>query len=171
MPFIARLNKKFYIFAFILLCFVLLGWYGIYFLNTNEVLLHDNLPMDVQTKTIATVLLSIVLFTWTVSLFTMIKQIISSKAFYIDEGGIHCTATGIIIFAFIIIVPVRNIPFDATKSIFVESDVLTVKVDKSKIDINPLFRLFVRGEYRFFNGFILEEQDDIKLELEKYIKA
>ena len=42
----ARLNLKFYIIFIVMLCLVVFVWYGIYFLNSNEILMEDNTPMD-----------------------------------------------------------------------------------------------------------------------------
>ena len=46
MKFKAKLNLKFYIVSILLLGIVALGWYGVYFLNANEILMEDNTPMD-----------------------------------------------------------------------------------------------------------------------------
>ena len=61
MNFKAKLSLKFYIVSFLLLGIVAFGWYGIYFLNTNEILMEDNTPMDIQIKIILTIKHTIIL--------------------------------------------------------------------------------------------------------------
>ena len=94
----ARLNLKFYIISIVMLCLVVFVWYGIYFLNSNEILMEDNTPMDAGTKSLFTVLMSIVAISWTASLLTLIRQMLLGYAFRIDENGIHDTATVIRIY-------------------------------------------------------------------------
>ena len=46
----AKLSLKFYIVTIILIGLVLFGWNALYFLNTNEILMGDDTPMDFGTK-------------------------------------------------------------------------------------------------------------------------
>ena len=91
-------------------------------------------------------------------------------AFVIDENGIHNTATAINVLAFIFVVPIRTIPFYAVEGFSEDNGVLTLKIDKTKIDVIPILRIFARKRYHLFSGFTVEKQDIIKDELEKYIK-
>ena len=171
MKFKAKLNLKFYIVSILLLGIVVFGWYGgVYFLNTNEILMEDNTPMDSQTKMLFTIAIAIVVLSWTFSFFTLIKQMLFGYAFMIDENGIHNTATAINVLAFIFVVPIRTIPFYAVEGFSEDNGVLTLKIDKTKIDVIPILRIFARKRYHLFSGFTVEKQDIIKDELEKYIK-
>lgn len=100
MKFKAKLNFKFYIVSLILLGMVVLAWYGLFFLNTNEILMEDNTQMDNQTKMLFTIVIGAVVISWTLSLFTMIRQMLIGYAFSMDEDGINSTATAINVFAF-----------------------------------------------------------------------
>jgi len=42
----ARLSFKYYIIAFLFCFIVVLGWYCIVFLNTNEILMEDDTPLQ-----------------------------------------------------------------------------------------------------------------------------
>lgn len=170
MNFKAKLSLKFYIVSFLLLGIVAFGWYGIYFLNTNEILMEDNTPMDVQTKIMFTIVISAAVLSWTFSLFTLIRQAIFGYAFMIDENGIHTTATAINVLAFIFVIPIRTIPFSAIEKVSEDNGVLTLYIDKTKIDIIPILRTLARKKYHLFSGFTVEKQDIIKAEIEKYIK-
>ena len=164
----AKLNFKFYLVALVFLGIVVLGWYGIYFLNANEILM-DDVPMKTSTKMLFTILMSIVAVSWTMSLLALIRQIIVGSAFDIDKDGIHTTATGIVIFAFIFIVPIQRIPYDAIQNISVENGILSVTLDKSKIETFLILKPFVRKKYHFFAGFTSEKYSEIKRTIENYL--
>lgn len=166
----ARVSLKFYIVSFVLLALVVFVWYGIYFLNANEILMEDGAPMDSTTKMIFTVLMSLIAFSWSVSLFILIRQMLLKYAFVMDEDGIHNTVTAIVILAFIVIVPVKLIPYDAVLYTKEEDGILTSKLDKAKCVTSPVFKPFMRSEYHFFSGFTSEKQENIKNTLDKYVK-
>ena len=166
----ARVSLKFYIVSFVLLALVVFVWYGIYFLNANEILMEDGAPMDSTTKMIFTVLMSLIAFSWSVSLFILIRQMLLKYAFVMDEDGIHNTVTVIVILAFIVIVPVKLIPYDAVLYTKEEDGILTSKLDKAKCVTSPIFKPFMRSEYHFFSGFTSEKQENIKNTLDKYVK-
>ena len=168
MKFKAKLNLKFYIVSLILLGMVVLAWYGLFFLNTNEILMEDNTQMDNQTKMLFTIVIGAVVISWTLSIFTMIRQMLIGYAFSMDEDGINSTATAINVFAFIFIVPIKKIPYLAIERVSQDDGVLTLHIDKSKIDMNPIFRIFARKKYHLFSGFTVNKQDEIKAELERH---
>ncbi len=169
MKFKAKLNLKFYIVSVLLLGIVVLGWYALFFLNANEILM-DNAPMDRETKMFFTVAIGAIVLSWTFSLFTLIRQVLFGCAFVMDDNGIHTTATAINVLAFIFVVPVKRIPFCAIERVSEEDGVLTLHIDKAKIDVNPVLRIFARKRYHLFSGFTAEKQDIIKAELEKHIR-
>ena len=166
----AKLNIKFYVVFVLLLGIVILGLYGLYFLNTNTILVENGLPMDNQTKLLLSALIGVAVLSWTVSLFTLVRQILLAQAFSIDKDGIHSTATAKILFALILVIPVRTIPYSAIKKVSKENGVLTLLLDKSQLDINPILRFFVSKRYCFFSGFTSVKQENIASELEKYMK-
>ena len=170
MKYKAKLNLKLYIVSILLFGIVILGWYGVYFINTNTILTADNSPMDNQTKWLLSVAIGVVVLSWTISLFTLVRQILIGQAFSMDEDGIHSTATAIMMLAFVFIIPVRTIPYSAIENISEENGVLTLLIDKTKIDMIPVLRIFAGKRYHLFSGFTSEKQADIKSELDKYIK-
>lgn len=164
----ATLHFRFYIVSVLLLGIVALGWYGIYFLNANEIFMEDDLPMDHQTKLLFTLLMGAAVLSWTISLLAVIKQMLTGAAFVMDEEGIHATVTAIGVLAFIFVVPVRRIPYSAIERVTQEDRVLTVHIDKSKVDMLPIFRFAVSKRYHFLSGFTENKQDEIKMLLQKH---
>ena len=125
--------------------------------------MEDNLPMDNRIKLLFSIAIGVVVLSWTISLFTLVRQIWMGQAFSMDEEGIHSTATGTIIFALIFIIPVRTIPYSAIENISEESGVLTLHIDKAKIDMIPILRIFAEKRYHLFSGFTAEKQENINL--------
>lgn len=166
----AKLSLKFYLIACLLLGLVVFGWYGVLFLNANEILMEDNTPMDAGTKTIFTVLLSLVLTSWSISMFTVIRQILLGAAFTMDENGIYDTATVTVFLAFIFVTPVKQIPYEAVQSISHENNILTITIDKSKIKALSILKPLVRKKYHFFSGFTTEKDKTIEEALHEFMQ-
>lgn len=82
-----------------------------------------------------------------ITFLTMIRQMMIGYAFSMDAEGIHLTATAINVLAFIFIVPIRKIPYSAIEKVSQENGSLCLHIDKSEIDIIPIFRVFARKKY------------------------
>ena len=132
--------------------------------------MEDNRAMDSGIKALFTVLTRLVGFSWTMSLFTLVRQIFAGFAFCMDNDGIHTTATAVMVLAFIFVVPVKTIPYDAIVKVYEDNGILSIKLDKSKIAISPILRMFVRKEYHFFSGFTKENSSEIKQMLNQFIE-
>jgi len=85
--------------------------------------------------------------------------------------GIHNTASGLILFAFIFVIPIKLIPYSAITDMYVKDSTLTVTIDKSKIKAIPPLKLFVRREYHFFSGFTKLEANELRAMIENYMKG
>ena len=117
------------------------------------------------------VLLCLVALSWTASFFVLVRQMTVGYAFYMDGSGIHQTATAVTVLAFIFVSPVKRIPYNAIIETDAQNGVLTLKLGKSKMEIFPVFKPFVRKEYHFFFGFTKEKQSEIKQALARLMKA
>ena len=170
MEFKAKLNLKFYVVSFFLLCFVLIGWYGVYFLGTQEILMEDGTPMTFETKLLFIAVMVLIVLSWSFSLFTMIRQIIVGCAFIMDRKGISQTATATVLLAFIFVMPVREIPYSAIQNISKNEKGLTLLLDKSQIKAFPLAKPFLCKRYHLFLGFTLQKPEEIQTQLE-YFRA
>lgn len=165
-----KLSAKFYFFAVLLLGIVILGWYGVYFLNANEILMEDDRPMDVNTKKWLTVAMCLIVSSWTLSLLTVIRQMILGYAFYMDESGICSTSSIMVLLAFVFVVPVKRIPYDAIEWVGEENGLFLIKINKSKIEVFPIFRPLVRKEYYFFSGLTKEKTEIIRETLDFFMR-
>ena len=170
MKFYAKLNLRFYVAAFFLLVLVLIGWYGIYFLNANQILMEDNTPMDAGTKLIFSGILGVVVASWTVSLLAMLRQMVRGYAFSMDSGGIYKTVTFWQVLAFVFVIPVKEIPRDAIESFSdnKETGAVELSINKSKLDVSSILRPFASKKYRLFAGFTKESPREIKVQFHKY---
>ncbi|MDO4153939.1 MAG: hypothetical protein Q4E21_03695 [Clostridia bacterium] len=158
----AKLNIRFYLFTAFFAGLSAIGWYGIYFLNTNTIRMEDNTPMSDDMKLVFTVLLSVVILSWTVSVFVLLRQMLRGQAFYMDKDGIHNTITGISIFALLFYVPIKEIPYSAVQSIEEQDGKIIAILDKSQIITPFVFRPLVPKKYTFCNGFTNVAIQDIQ---------
>ena len=158
----AKLNFRFYLVALILLGVVVLGWYGIYFLQTHEILMENGEPMEATTRTVFTVLGILIVLSWTLSFLTVLIQALRSYAFYMDEDGIHNTATVLAFLAFIFVVPVKEIPYSAVIKTMDVRGTVTLILDKSKLRMNSFLNMFAQQEYHFFHTFTRDKQEKIQ---------
>ena len=165
-----KLSAKFYFLAVLLLGIVILGWYGVYFLNANEILMEDDSPMDLNTKKWLTVAMCLIVSSWTLSLLTVIRQIFLGYAFYMDESGICSTSSIMVLLAFVFVVPVKRIPYDAIEWVGEENGLFLIKINKSKIEVFPIFRPLVRKEYYFFSGLTKEKTEIIRETLDFFLR-
>lgn len=162
----AKLSFKFYIIAILLFAIVLFGWYGTYSIATSEVVIG----MNSKTKSFLILLFCLIIGTWTLSLFTVIRQGIMGYAYYMDKNGIHSTATGIIVFSLIFVIPVGCIPYDAILEVIEQEKDLYIKIDKSKINVSPILKPFVRSEYHFFSAMTTVKLNETKAALKNFMK-
>lgn len=167
MEFKAKLNSKFYVVSLLLLGAVALAGYGVLRLNMNEILLKDGEPMGREIKMLISAVIGAVALSWTVSFFAMVRQMLLGCAFRMNDDGIAMTLTAVRAGAFILVMPVRNIPYSAIKKVSDENGTFVLHIDKSKLDMLPVFRTFASGRYTLFAGFTVNERDEIKAELEK----
>ncbi len=166
--FSSKLNTKFYIISILLCVFTALCWCMVYSFFSSEILIENKTPSNEEKCFF--ILLCIVLISWTISSFSLLRQIISGYAFCMDENGIHSTSTAIIIFSLVFVIPVRTIPYSSIERIEEEKGALTLILKKSEIDVFPPFRLFMPKRYHLFYGFTMEKHEIIKKELNRFIK-
>ena len=158
----AKLNFKFYIIALVLLGVVLLGWYGIYFLQTHEILMENGEPLEATTRAVFMVLGVLIVLSWTFSFFTVFIQAFRGYGFYMDEDGIHNTATVLVFLAFVFVVPIKEIPYSSIIKTLEVRGIPTLVLDKSKLRMSSFLNMFAQQEYHFFHTFIKAKREDVQ---------
>ena len=158
----AKLNFKFYLVALILLGVVAFGWYGIYFLQTHEILMENGEPMEATNRMVFTVLGVLIVLSWTFSFLMVLIQALRGYAFYMDEDGIHNTATVLVFLAFIFVVPIKEIPYSAIIKTLEVRGIATLVLDKSKLRMSSFLNMFAQQEYHFFHTFTRAKQEEIQ---------
>lgn len=166
----AKLNAKFYVVTVLFSGIVVLGWYGIWFLNSNVILMENESPMTGETKMLFTLFMAAAVLSWSVSLVSMLRQILFGCAFKMDESGIHTTSTVMIFLAFILVIPIKTIPYDAIVGIKKENNVIILHIDKARVTGCSFLRLFIRKQYSLFEGFTTVNKMDIENILNIYVK-
>lgn len=164
-----RPNIKFYLLTAILLVFIVTLAYGIVFLNTNEILMDDGMPMADWLRITLTVGMSAVLLSWFVSFFVLIRQILIGQAFVMNDEGISTTLTASVVLAFIFVVPIETIPYSAIDHVFEENGILTVRLNKDQLGVSALKRFFIRSEYHFFYGLTKEKGYGLQKKIKAYL--
>ena len=163
-----KLKPIFYILCVLLCALVVFGWYGVYFLNANEIMMEGE-PISSDLKSFVTALFSVIVGSWTLSLFTVVRQAIRGYAFSLDETGICNTCMGIMVFSFIIIIPVSCIPYSAILYLSEKDGEPVVRVKKREVVLPFVLRPFVRSEYFFLYRLCGAKADELKGRLEKYL--
>ena len=158
----AKLNFKFYLVALFLLAFTALGWYGIYFLQTQEILMENGEPMEMTTRIVFTVLGTLVVSSWSFSSLVLFVQAVRGYGFYMDEDGIHNTVTALAFLAFVFVVPIKEIPYSAVIKTVEQRRFVTLILDKSKLRMSSFLNMFAQQEYHFFHTFIREKTEKVQ---------
>lgn len=127
--------------------------------------------MSAEMKLLFTIVSGLIMFSWTASIITCVRQATKGCAFYMDESGIHTTVSASIVLAFIVVVPIQTIPYEAIRSIGEKDGVLTLQLDKSKVQTVSFLRAFVRSEYHLCHGFTTAKTEEVKSILERFVKA
>ncbi len=158
----AKLNLKFYLVALVLLGAAALGWYGIYFLQTHEILMENGEPMEATTRVVFSVLGTLIVSSWTLSFLTILVQALRGYGFYMDEDGIHNTATAVVFLSFIFVVPIKEIPYSAVVKTVEKRGVVTLILDKSKLRMSAFLNMFAQQEYHFFHTFTKAKTEEVQ---------
>ncbi len=79
------------------------------------------------------------------SALVLIRQVVkfNNAAFSVDREGIHDTFVGIVFFALIIILPVRQIPWSAVREIKEENGKTHIKINRKDVVASPIAKLIL----------------------------
>lgn len=147
-----KLNFRFAVCLGILAAVLMLVASFLYRLFSGEVI--DESGTDVPM--IIKVLIAVIASTYLVSAITMLRQYIVNRgtAFELSDSGIGNTMVCVMLFAIILVIPVKCIPWEAVKCVYIEPDGYKAEIDTEKLNINFLSKLILKfSGYHFCNKF------------------
>ena len=79
------------------------------------------------------------------SVFVLLRQIVkfNNIAFTVDCEGIHDTFVSIILFSFIIILPIKLIPWNAVKEVKKDDDKLKLEINRKEVVASPVAKIIL----------------------------
>ena len=147
-----KMNNKVLVIMIFLALVIILGVIAIYnLLFTGIEDSEGNLLANDQVIGL-TALISLVLLTYLLTIITFLNQMIFKKklAYRIDQNGIYNTYIGVYFLAFVIVVPVDYIPWEAVELIDDDNEVLIAKIDGNKVKTSFMGKiLFSCLKYKF----------------------
>ena len=141
-----------------------------YELFTNQVQ-DENGLMDPIVSLILAIIISFIWIVYVFSGITMLRLATKNKfcCLELTEKGIENTAVFVNLFALIIILPVRCIPWEAVKSYESEPIGLSLSVDTNRVDAGFIAKLILKfSGYRFCHGMVKPKVTDEDLEPYKH---
>lgn len=126
---------------------VALGMEVVYMLANGKVQ-YEGGPMPQTEANILAIVMAIILITYAISALSMLMHLIAFKgaAMEVTEEGIENTLTAIVILAFVVVLPVKKIPWNAmTRTKNADKDMgIHVKVDKELVEAAPAAKMILR---------------------------
>jgi len=162
-----KLNAKFAICLAAIIVVILLAIRCIYMFFTGQIIDEKGESCGKVLDTVFGLLFSIIASSYIYSAITMLRQYIfhSGNAFELTERGIENTMVSINILAFIFVMPVKCIPWDAVKSVSPDGSGYDASVNIKKVKANFLAKLVLLTGYGFCNKFTKEKITEDELHL------
>lgn len=153
-----KLNWKVYFFLSFFSLVIIIGARAVYMLLGGQVSYgEDGEEIGKGLSVFMAVLVSLVLSTYFITVLNLLKQIICFKrtALTITENGIENTLILLNLFAFVFVVPVKLIPWEAVKYFDSDNGIPYIRINIKEIEAGFLAKavLFVLG-YDFCFGFV-----------------
>lgn len=154
------LNKKFLLATLALSTVVVLCVSTSYKLLSSKIIIED---ANINSGLLLAAILIIVSISYLYSVIVMIRQYVvySKSAFTITGEGIQNTIVGMNLLAFIFVAPIKEIPWDAIKSIEKTQGFYIAKLDLKKVQAGPIAKLTIKMTgYKFCSSFLSGSIDD-----------
>lgn len=157
--FTKKWNAKFYFAAAFLGGILALIGYAASLIGTGRVADENGEALAPVWNTVFYIVITIIGTTYFITFLALILQFIrfKSAAFTLDSDGIHNTLCIVMLFAFVLVVPVKFIPWSAVKSLDTDDEVVSVRLNTAQVQASRLGKLIlaVRG-YSFCYTFTKE---------------
>lgn len=159
-----KLNGRYLVCCLFLLSVLILAGRVIYMLVQGQVSDHGK-EMSSFITVIIIAVIALPVSTYVYSFIIMLKQYIKHKgnAYTLTQNGIENTLTFINLFAFIFVLPVKKIPWEAIKVIDNSEGFYQIRVSIKMIEASLLAKgiMFIRGYnfcYKFSSPYITNEE-------------
>ncbi len=114
----------------------------------------------------------LIALTWIWSALVFLSYCVRGIGFVMDEKGISQTFVGFGLLAFILILPVKQIPWDAVTAVEKENGEIKLKLQTSKVKASFLAKLVLKMGYTFPRCSLgRAEKQEWKTAMESYIRC
>ncbi|MBQ7131390.1 MAG: hypothetical protein IJO29_02360 [Oscillospiraceae bacterium] len=131
-----KFNLKVYFFILLFALILPLAAKVVYMLLSGQVTYENNEKVPFVLAAVISVLTILVCSTYALSLITLLKQVICHKnsAFKLDENGIYDTVCAVMFLAFVIVVPIKHIPFSSVTYTDSDEDSIYIRMKTKEVN-------------------------------------
>ena len=140
-----KFNWKIWFFIVLFGVVLLLMTRVIYMIITDQVVDENGQPLPRILEWILCGMFALVGSTYAVTFITLVKQVVAHQnvAFTVDRTGIHNTLVFVYLFAFVIVVPVKLIPWSAVHYVDRKDDGIYIRVKRKQVTASGIGRLII----------------------------
>lgn len=167
-----KLNKGYWLFFAVLLAVSGAAiWFACLLIGGG--VMTENGPMDKNESLFLGIGVLLIALSWIWSAWVMLSFCVKGVAFVMDENGISQTFVGIVLLAFMVMLPVKQIPWDAVVAVTKdENDALKLKLQTGKVKAPFLAKLILKMGYSFpICSLGRAEKEEWKTAMENYIRC
>ena len=169
-----KFNWKIWFFIILFGATLLMSAYAVFLLLTNQIADENGAPLHPVIVALFCFMICLVCSTYLPTFIALVKQVFVHKntAFRIDEDGIHNTVVFVYLFAFVIVSPVKFIPWSAVRYIDdEEKDAVYIRVKKKQVSASFIGKLILGiFGYHFLYSFTARLSPQEKSVISSYCK-
>ena len=167
-----KLNKGYWLFFAVLLAVACAAiWFACQLIGGG--VMTENGPMDKNESLFLGIGVLLIALSWLWSAFVMLSYCVKGVGFVMDENGISQTFVGIVLLAFMVMLPVKQIPWDAVVAVTKdENGALKLKLQTGKVKAPFLAKLILKMGYSFpICSLGRAEKEEWKTAMKNYIRC
>lgn len=152
-----KLNWRYWFFLILFLIILILGIRTEYLFLTGQILDENGEKIGFLWSLIPVVVITPILFLYLISFINMIKLFIKNKGcgLIITYDGIENTAVVLKLFAFVLVLPVKCIPWESVKYYDNDDDTPYIRVDTKQVQAGFLAKIILKIlGYNFCYSFV-----------------
>ena len=152
-----KLNWRFWFIVILFGGIQPLGYRAVYMLYTNQIFDENHQPLSKGFSLFLCIAISLVLFTYLLTVINLLRIFVKNKgsAFSLTEKGIENSFVIINLFAILLALPIKCIPWNSIKTLIKTDDCILIrlKLKHCKTSFLGKIILFILG-YSFCKGFV-----------------